>query len=160
MDEKTQRFSGKPVSEQIVKYYQVNHIKKFKYSRPFTRKDPNSPSENEFANLWLERTIVETKQSLPGILRWFPVENSNTFEISPLRNAIETMENTNKELRDLILLYNREKAIQLSPLSLKLNGKLMILKFLVKTLINVKNNLLFVFLCLFLIPINYIQYNN
>jgi dedicator of cytokinesis protein 1 len=36
---------------------------------------------------------------LPGILRWFPVTNIDVFELSPLENAIETMQNTNRELR-------------------------------------------------------------
>lgn len=122
MDAKKQRFSGKPVSEQIVKYYKVNHVQKFRYSRPFIRKDPDMQSENEFANLWLERTYLTTSNPLPGILRWFPVTATNTEEISPLHNAIETMENSNKELTDLIMMYNRDKTIQLNPLSMKLNG--------------------------------------
>ncbi|KAK9692481.1 DHR-2, Lobe A [Popillia japonica] len=93
MDEKTQRFSGKPVAEQIVTYYKVNHVNKFQYSRPFTR-----------------------------ILRWFPVNSIEKYEISPLRNAIETMDNSNKELRDLFLQYNKDKSLNLNPLSLKLTG--------------------------------------
>lgn len=123
MDEKRQRFSGKPVADQIVKFYKVNHVQKFRYSRPFTRKDPNLEAENEFASLWLERTILVTTYPLPGILRWFPVSSTSTLEISPLCYAIETMEEKNKELRDLILLYNRDKTTPINPLSLKLNGK-------------------------------------
>lgn len=123
MDEKTQRFSGKPVAEQIVTYYKVNHVNKFQYSRPFTRKDPNIEKGNEFAHLWLERTIMTTTYPLPGILRWFPVNSIEKYEISPLRNAIETMDNSNKELRDLFLQYNKDKSLNLNPLSLKLTGK-------------------------------------
>ncbi|KRT78981.1 hypothetical protein AMK59_8498 [Oryctes borbonicus] len=122
MDEKTQRFSGKPVAEQIVTYYKVNHVSKFQYSRPFTRKDPNIETENEFAHLWLERTIMTTTYPLPGILRWFPVNSIEKYEISPLRNAIETMDNSNKELRNLFLQYNKDKSLNLNPLSLKLTG--------------------------------------
>lgn len=122
MNEKKQRFSGKPVADQIVKYYKVNHVKKFRYSRPFTRKNPNVEEDNEFASLWLERTILTITHPLPGILRWFPVESYRTYEISPLRNAIETMENSNKELRDLVLQYNKDKSLSINPLSLKLTG--------------------------------------
>ncbi|KAF5308725.1 hypothetical protein FQR65_LT06086 [Abscondita terminalis] len=122
MDEKSQRFSGKPVAEQIVKYYKVNDVQKFKYSRPFTRKDPALEIDNEFASLWLERTILVTTYPLPGILRWFPVSSTNTIEISPICYAIETMEEKNKELRDLIMAYNQDKSMPINPLSLKLNG--------------------------------------
>lgn len=125
MDERKQRFSGKPVAEQIIKYYRVNHIQKFSYSRPFTRKDPLIETENEFASLWLERTVLVTTYPLPGILRWFPVNSQLTevTEISPLRNAIETMEKTNKNLRNSIILYSRDKMAPINPLSLILTGK-------------------------------------
>lgn len=123
MDEKKQRFSGKPISEQIVKYYKVNHVQKFRYSRPFVRKDSTMEKENEFANLWLERTYLTISNPLPGILRWFLVCSAKIEEISPLHHALETMENANKELRDLIIMYNRDKTIQLNPLSMKLNGR-------------------------------------
>lgn len=124
MEEKSQRFSGKPVSQQIVKYYKTNHIRKFQYSRPFIRKDSRIECDNDFAHLWIERTIVEIKQPLPGILRWFPIERVEVIELSPLRNAIETMENSNKELRNLILEHKRDKSTQLNPLTMKINGKM------------------------------------
>ncbi|CAH1099777.1 unnamed protein product [Psylliodes chrysocephalus] len=122
MDEKKQRFSGKPISDQIVKFYRVNNIQKFTFSRPFTRRDPLIESTNDFAHLWLERTDLTTTYPLPGILRWFPVEHTQVQEISPLRNAIETMEKTNKTLMNYVILYNKDKNLQINPLSLTLNG--------------------------------------
>ncbi|KAG8228173.1 hypothetical protein J437_LFUL014408 [Ladona fulva] len=137
MDER-KRFSGKPVSEQILKYHRVNDVQKFRYSRPFRRKDPNkgrrsnaglgdgsataSSEENEFASLWLARTVLVTSYPLPGILRWFPVTSADTFEISPLQNAIETMETTAKELRDMITSLRNDPSLPLNHLSMKLNG--------------------------------------
>lgn len=82
----------------FILFFRVNDVKRFKFSRPFKRVDPkiNSNDDNEFANLWIERTVLDTTYSLPGILRWFPVKHSETYEISPLKNAIETMQETNK----------------------------------------------------------------
>lgn len=74
----------------------VNSISKFQYSRPFYSKDGEADEENGFANLWLERTVLEISSPLPGILRWFPVVSAETYLISPLNNAIETMQNANK----------------------------------------------------------------
>ncbi|XP_076266832.1 dedicator of cytokinesis protein myoblast city isoform X3 [Rhynchophorus ferrugineus] len=124
MEEKKQRFSGKPVCEQIVKFYKVNNIRKFTYSRPFTRKDPFIKTDNEFAHLWLERTELVTTYPLPGILRWFPVcmEETKVKEISPLNNAIETIENKNTHLINYINCYNRDENMQINPLSLTLTG--------------------------------------
>lgn len=124
MDEKKQRFSGKPIADQIVKFYKVNNIQKFTFSRPFTRKDPLIETENEFAHLWLERTELTTTYPLPGILRWFPVQYVNIIEISPLQNAIETMERTNRTLTNYINVFNKDNNMQINPLSLTLNGEL------------------------------------
>lgn len=49
--------------------------------------------------------VLVTSYPLPGILRWFPVTSSETYLVSPLRNAIETMEATNIALRDLIISH-------------------------------------------------------
>lgn len=121
--ENNKRFSGKPISDQILQYYKVNDVRKFQFSRPYRRKDSTSESGNEFASLWLERTTMTTTYPLPGILRWFPVGSTEVCHLSPLQNAIETMETSNKSLKDLVRAHHREKTLNLGPLSLKLNGK-------------------------------------
>ncbi|KAL8187196.1 UNVERIFIED_CONTAM: Dedicator of cytokinesis protein 1 [Gekko kuhli] len=63
----------KPVSEQILSFYRVNEVQRFEYSRPI-RKGEKNP-DNEFANMWIERTIYVTGYKLPGILRWFEVKS-------------------------------------------------------------------------------------
>lgn len=125
--ENNKRFSGKPISDQILQYYKVNDVRKFQFSRPYYQKDPDSENgSNDFANLWLERTTMYTTYPLPGTLRWFPVSSSEVYQLSPLQNAIETMETANKQLKDLIRAHHRDKSLNLGPLSLKLNGKLLL----------------------------------
>lgn len=101
------------------RYHRVNDVQRFRFSRPAPRKEivstgsvdrekesnTGANSSNEFASLWLERTVLVTSYPLPGILRWFPVISSETYLVSPLRNAIETMEATNTALRDLIIAH-------------------------------------------------------
>nr|CAD7571981.1 unnamed protein product [Timema californicum] len=43
-------------------------------------------------------------------------------QVSPLRNAIETMEGSNRTLRDLIVAHRSDPSLQLNPLSMKING--------------------------------------
>ena len=114
------KFRGKNVHEQILRYYKVNEIKKFTYSRPLRKGERDS--DNEFANMWIERTSLQTSYALPGILRRFPVIQTNTIELSPLENAIETMENSNTKVRNLVLQYRSDSALPINPLSLALNG--------------------------------------
>nr|CAD7428799.1 unnamed protein product [Timema monikensis] len=115
--------------------YYIGAKRKFRFSRPFHRRDPGvtGDADNEFASLWLERTVLVTSYPLPGILRWFPVTSADTYQriltrlpddpqVSPLRNAIETMEGSNRTLRDLIVAHRSDPSLQLNPLSMKING--------------------------------------
>uniref|UniRef100_A0A0A9Z7E6 Dedicator of cytokinesis protein 1 n=1 Tax=Lygus hesperus TaxID=30085 RepID=A0A0A9Z7E6_LYGHE len=121
MSEEKRRALGHSANSQVLKYHRTNHVQKFRYSRPF-RKDPASGEENEFANLWIERSVMVTSHSLPGILRWFPVTSTETYLLSPLANAIETMQAANDSLRELILDQRNNPSLDLRPLSMKIKG--------------------------------------
>jgi len=112
-------FKGKSIDENIISFYENNEIQKFSYNRPF-RKGPKG--ENEFANLWLERSIFKLTNKLPGILRWFEVVSTHTTELSPLENALEQMSNSNNELTNLVLEHTKNPHIDLKPITLKLKG--------------------------------------
>uniref|UniRef100_A0A7N8WL44 Dedicator of cytokinesis 1 n=1 Tax=Mastacembelus armatus TaxID=205130 RepID=A0A7N8WL44_9TELE len=111
------KFQNKPVSEQIVSFYTVNEVHKFQYSRP-VRKGEKDP-DNEFANMWIERTTYTTAYKLPGILRWFEVKSE---EISPLENAIETMQLTNEKISSMVQRHLTDPNLPINPLSMLLNG--------------------------------------
>uniref|UniRef100_A0A803VSL6 Dedicator of cytokinesis 1 n=1 Tax=Ficedula albicollis TaxID=59894 RepID=A0A803VSL6_FICAL len=108
----------RPVSEQIVSFYRVNEVQRFEYSRP-VRKGEKNP-DNEFANMWIERTIYVTAYKLPGILRWFEVKS--VFMISPLENAIETMQLTNDKINNMVQQHLNDPNLPINPLSMLLNG--------------------------------------
>ncbi|CAH1257698.1 DOCK1 [Branchiostoma lanceolatum] len=118
--EERREFRGKPVADQILNFYKVNEVQKFTFSRPIRKGDRDS--DNEFANMFLERTNYVTAYKLPGILRWFEVTSTNTFEVSPLENACEIMENSNREMRHLIEQQRADPTLTVNTLSLRLNG--------------------------------------
>jgi dedicator of cytokinesis protein 1 len=118
--EDQERFASKPVSEQILRFYRVNRVQRFSFSRPFHRGQRDS--DNAFSTTWLERTILTTSHQLPGILRWFPVVESHVFELNPIQFAIETMEKSNKSLTELILSHRSDPKLTLHPLTMKLQG--------------------------------------
>jgi dedicator of cytokinesis protein 1 len=107
---------GKQLSEQILKYYKVNEVQKFTYSR---RRDDIS---NDVTNMWVERTILVTTFPLPGILRWFPVTSMHMFEVSPLELAIETIEETNQKISSLVDQHRADPSLKVDPLGMILNG--------------------------------------
>ncbi|KAE8590306.1 hypothetical protein XENTR_v10018012 [Xenopus tropicalis] len=114
------KFQNKSVSEQIQSFYRVNEVIRFQYSRPF-RKGEKDP-DNEFANMWIERTTFSIAYKLPGILRWFEVKSIYTVEISPLENAIETMQLTNEKINNMVQQHMNDPNLPINPLSLLLNG--------------------------------------
>ncbi|XP_026527103.1 dedicator of cytokinesis protein 5 [Notechis scutatus] len=113
-------YKDKPVPEQILNFYRSNEVQQFQHSRPF-RKGEKDP-ENEFATMWIERTTYTTAYSFPGILKWFEVKQVTTEEISPLENAIETMERTNEKISNCVQQHAWDRALPVHPLSMLLNG--------------------------------------
>ncbi|XP_075072097.1 dedicator of cytokinesis protein 1 isoform X1 [Mixophyes fleayi] len=114
------KFKNKSVSEQILSFYRVNEVVRFQYSRPI-RKGEKDP-DNEFSNMWIERTTFSIAYKLPGILRWFEVKSVNMVEISPLENAIETMQLTNEKINNMVQQHMTDPNMPINPLSLLLNG--------------------------------------
>uniref|UniRef100_A0A8D3E0M2 Dedicator of cytokinesis 5 n=1 Tax=Scophthalmus maximus TaxID=52904 RepID=A0A8D3E0M2_SCOMX len=112
-----QQFKDKGVPEQILNYYRTNEVDQFKYSRPF-RKGEKDP-DNEFATMWIERTTYITAYHFPGILKWFEVKSE---EISPLENAVETMEMANEKLSNLVQQQACDRSLSINPLSMMLSG--------------------------------------
>ncbi|KAI5175063.1 Dedicator Of Cytokinesis Protein 1 [Manis pentadactyla] len=110
----------RPGSEQIVSFYRVNEVQRFEYSRPI-RKGEKNP-DNEFANMWIERTIYTTAYKLPGILRWFEVKSVFMVEISPLENAIETMQLTNDRMASMVQQHLDDPGLPINPLSMLQSG--------------------------------------
>nr|CAD7605379.1 unnamed protein product [Timema genevievae] len=73
-------------------------------------------------SLWVERTLLITSSSLPGILRWFEVVEKSVEEVAPVQYACETMDNVNKELRQLINTYTIDRKRNINPFSMRLQG--------------------------------------
>ncbi|KAJ7418904.1 hypothetical protein BTVI_27230 [Pitangus sulphuratus] len=72
--------------------------------------------------MWIERTIYVTAYKLPGILRWFEVKSVFMVEISPLENAIETMQLTNDKINNMVQQHLNDPNLPINPLSMLLNG--------------------------------------
>uniref|UniRef100_A0A8C3M0M7 Dedicator of cytokinesis 5 n=1 Tax=Chrysolophus pictus TaxID=9089 RepID=A0A8C3M0M7_CHRPC len=116
-------YKDKPVPEQILNYYRANEVQQFTHSRPF-RKGEKDP-ENEFATMWIEKTTYTPttfSYSFPGILKWFEVRQISTVKISPLENAIETMELTNEKISNIVQQHVWDRSLPVHPLSMLLNG--------------------------------------
>uniref|UniRef100_G1L152 Dedicator of cytokinesis 5 n=1 Tax=Ailuropoda melanoleuca TaxID=9646 RepID=G1L152_AILME len=107
-------YKDKPVPEQILNYYRANEVQQFRYSRPFRKGEKDT--------MWIERTTYTTAYTFPGILKWFEVKQISTEEISPLENAIETMELTNEKISNCVQQHAWDRTLSVHPLSMLLSG--------------------------------------
>ncbi|XP_021925130.1 dedicator of cytokinesis protein 3 isoform X3 [Zootermopsis nevadensis] len=112
--------AGTDIPEKIASFYQVNDVRRFQLDRP-VHKGPVD-KDNEFKSLWIERTVLVTSSSLPGILRWFEVIEKSEKEVAPVQFACETMESVNKELRQLFNQYTLDRKRNINPFSMRLQG--------------------------------------
>ncbi|CAH0555056.1 unnamed protein product [Brassicogethes aeneus] len=108
------------IPDKISRYYYYNDVKKFYCDRPIHKGIIDK--ENEIKTLWIERTVLEITNTLPGILRWFEVTNRQIEEIPPVKYACETMQNVEKELKQLIKIYTLEPKRNLNPFTMRLQG--------------------------------------
>lgn len=108
------------VPEKISRFYHYNDVRRFQFDRPVHKGIVDK--ENEIKTLWIERTILEIENPLPGILPWFEVISRTTEEVPPVKYACETMQAVEKELRQLIAMYSQEPKRNLNPFTMRLQG--------------------------------------
>lgn len=119
------------VDEYILNYYRHNECDKFNFSRKIKRPDylkadegrngVGGPEDN-FANIWRERTILTTN-TLPNMLPFFPVYLIETKIVSPIESAIEDLERTNDRLSCMV---NRFRADKRQAEDVRLLGQLLL----------------------------------
>ena len=108
------------MQEKILSYHRVNDVNRFQLDRPVHKGVVDK--DNEFKSLWIERTVLTTEHSLPGILRWFEVVDSHCIAVSPIQFACETVASVNKELMQLTALHAAEPKRNINPFSMRLQG--------------------------------------
>ncbi|XP_052098499.1 dedicator of cytokinesis protein 1-like isoform X2 [Mytilus californianus] len=110
------RFGEKHVSERIQQYFTKNEVSKFQFSRKM------EDSGGDVTSLWLERTFLTTTYEFPGILCWFPVIHVTTYQVSPLENAFDTLDTTNKKINKEVEHHISEPTANVQNLSMLLQG--------------------------------------
>ncbi|KAJ5076199.1 dedicator of cytokinesis [Anaeramoeba ignava] len=119
IEEKEITFPSK-MNTKIRKFYENNQINVFKFSKPFRKTDKKS--DNEFKDLWLRTTYLLTEEKFPTIKHSIVVSKKIIQEIPPIINAIQSVEQKNSELKEIIEKYKNTKDPNINPFSMALNG--------------------------------------
>ncbi|OUM65837.1 hypothetical protein PIROE2DRAFT_32401, partial [Piromyces sp. E2] len=101
-------------------------VRTFSFNRPFKKqKGKKSNSENEFMDLWTEKTILITENKFPSLLRRSEVIYLKIIELSPIENAVLTLIAKNRELNMAKERYEKAEitgGVNINPLTMLLNG--------------------------------------
>lgn len=117
--------------ENIKKFYEFNNVNKFVFTKVIVKEtSENAQPEIDFLNLWTERIELECEDRFPTIVRRSKIVKSHSALISPIENAIETVENKTRELISLERKYSvyvpsmsgGTQHTNISPFSMSLNG--------------------------------------
>ena len=124
MDEEKAIWKGKSqvLAPQILKYYKMNDVKRFKYDKP-NQRGPKK-SDNEHKTLWIKRTIWETRDTFPTILECLPVIDEQHIELSPVEVATTFMQKSNEGLKMIIQGFDESKNGGVPPDFNQLSGLL------------------------------------
>ncbi|TPX60178.1 hypothetical protein SpCBS45565_g07576 [Spizellomyces sp. 'palustris'] len=93
--------------ERVKSYYEANEVNVFAFSRPVRKSLPAestlsaSDVAREFLELWTEKTVFLTDDRFPGLSRQCEVVRVESYELSPVENAIIAVRGKNKQLQEL-----------------------------------------------------------
>jgi len=126
-----QVFNVKPLSStefhpnmplMVREFYENNNVNSFVYAKPF-RKGADDKA-NEFKNLWIRKITYTTADSFPTIHRRTEILQVTQEELSPIENAVATINSKNSELNRLIEQYKLGSQPSLAPFTMVLTGVL------------------------------------
>eukprot|EP01156_Anaeramoeba_ignava_P024011 Anaeramoba_ignava/c21883_g2_i1.p1 GENE.c21883_g2_i1~~c21883_g2_i1.p1 ORF type:complete len:1811 (+),score=630.08 c21883_g2_i1:51-5435(+) len=106
--------------EKIKRFYQNNGLQVFMYSKPFRK--TKEKSDNEFKDLWLRTTYLISEDPFPLFIRRSPVKEKIIVELSPIHNAINSVNEKNDDLEKMITKYEDYDGKNVSPFSMAFNG--------------------------------------
>jgi dedicator of cytokinesis protein 3 len=114
--------SRKNIPEFVRSYYEFNNVNKFSFLRPIKipGKEPTTS-----VDIWVEKTILVTEISFPSVLGCSEVILTDRKQLSPIENALLTMERKNKELVSLekkFGAFTSGDKVNCNPLSMALSG--------------------------------------
>ncbi|MBW0469397.1 hypothetical protein O181_009112 [Austropuccinia psidii MF-1] len=123
-DRSTEVFRNIEVPSSVRSYYEHNATNTFSYSKPFNKDNVDS---NDSVHMWVEKTFLVCEAAFPTVLKRSEVVEIRVLEISPIENAIMSIEQKTKELeslqqRYLALSKTGEAKLNTNPLSMALNN--------------------------------------
>ncbi|KAJ5078342.1 dedicator of cytokinesis [Anaeramoeba ignava] len=121
--DKIQTFSIKlnnDMPQQVQKYYNLNNVNIFLYTKPFRK--TAEKSQNEFKDLWIRNNYLISESPFPSFCRRLSIVQKVIEELPPIMNAVNSVEKKNIEVNEMIEKYDKTPTQNISPFSMALNG--------------------------------------
>jgi hypothetical protein len=105
------------------KYFNVNDVGVFLYSKPFRKnKQKGEQQHEEFADLWYRNYYYVLADPLPALNRRSDITRIDITETHPVDNAINAMKDKNREITEMTTRYEGGNAGNLAPFTMILKG--------------------------------------
>ena len=101
-------------------FERAHQVNQFFYETPFTKEGP--ARTDDVTRQWMTSNIITTVASFPYCKKRIEIEKQEAHQIAPAKIAINSLQNKNKELHDVI---NRNP-VDIKQLQLRLQGSVMV----------------------------------
>ena len=101
-------------------YMRNNESTVFKFVKMF--RPPGEAKSKDELSLWARVTFLQTSDLFPHHVRFVHVKRERAFELSPLENAVNLLQEKNVALEEIIMEVTRGEKDAVSQLTMTLNG--------------------------------------
>ncbi|KAJ6249400.1 dedicator of cytokinesis [Anaeramoeba flamelloides] len=105
---------------EYIKQFQNNYdLNIFVYLKPFFK---GKDKKNEFKSLWIRKDYYILNGAFPSSHRRIEIKEHRIIELSPIQNAIGSLETKNNELKEFNNKFGTLKETNVNPFTMALNG--------------------------------------
>jgi len=101
------------------RYQQANHVQVFTYSRAFVKEKKKL---EDVGYVWVKKGFLRSEEQFPNVNNSLLVVERVEVYLSPILNAISTIEEKTTELQYFVDKYRGNRGINVNPFTMALNG--------------------------------------
>ncbi len=116
-------YSAARVPAPVRKYRENDCVRAFYFAKGIQKSKDKKPA-NEFKDLWVTKTFLFGAESFPSTRRRIEIAEKREVSLTPIQNAVATMNNKNRELSERMEAVDGAPPgpVDVGPLSMLLNG--------------------------------------
>lgn len=104
-------------------YAANNNVHIFTYVKPYRKNKTKGESQADMIkDVWTDNLFYVTKDVIPSITRRVEIVKRDVISVTPLENALKSMEEKNTEMNDMIKKYAKDRSLNTGQFTMALSG--------------------------------------